>query len=157
MSKLEQWREALDELKVVHPDRRCTPILNLVPNPLRLEVSLDRAWSTRTGEFLRSPFKISTVYLTFFPGKKLAQQWFAAAWAGYLQHEALEYTSAGSANPLDPHTEPYDTNPFNRGLRDGFPVELTVATLHKALETVMSRIQAINVMVQGGLEPELIS
>ncbi len=40
-------------------------------------------------------------------------------------------------NPLDPHTEPYEVNPWNRGLREGLPAELTPSTLRKALAVVM--------------------
>lgn len=147
-----QWREALSEIKVVHPDRRCTPMVALESgDPPRLTVGLDKAWSTRTGKFLRSPFIISNLSLTFFPGKKLAQQWFAAAWAGYLQHESLELTTVDGENILDPH----ENDIYNRGLRDGLPAILTPDAMFDALLTVMPAFAARKLFTSAGIELEI--
>lgn len=109
-----------------------------------LYVGLDETTCTLTGKVMRD-FTISCVRLTYFPGVRLAQAWFAAAWAGYLLHESLELvTLAGdrAAKVLDPHAEPYTTNPINRGLRVGFPVELTPQTLLATLRLVMDPADA---------------
>lgn len=143
------WRDALAALEVRHPNGRSHVVLEIDSNdPPRLYVGLDETWCTLTGE-RKAPFAISTVTLTYFPGARLAQQWFAAAFSGYLQHEALELvTLAGDRNArvLDPHAEPYATNPVNRGLRDGFPVELTPASLLDTLALVMPRADAVRLV-----------
>lgn len=140
-----QWAEALDGLEVRHPNGVSGVVLRLDgSDPLRLYVGLDETWCTLTGAH-KVDFAISTVTLAFWPGLQLARQWFAAAWAGYCQHEALELVSlAGdrSVKPLDPHAEPYSSNPINRGLRDGFPRVLTPETLLDTLALVMRRADA---------------
>lgn len=143
-----QWRNVLQSMVVRHPDRRSKAEIRLLEgDPPMLYVGLDRGYDTTdpTDEKWRGPFAISTVKLSFFPGENLARKWLAAAWAGYVMHEALEMVTVGdhTTRPLDPHDEPYDTNPFNRSLRDGFPVELTPETLRKTLELVMSAEKAL--------------
>lgn len=133
------WADALAPLVVRHPNGVSTPLLKLIdgPTPL-LVIQLDRTMSTRDPDVeLHKPFTISNVQLLYFPGTKLAQCWFAAAWSGYCQHEALELVSVGGQNPIDPHAEPYDGNPANRGLRDGFPRRLTRYSLLSALAVCM--------------------
>jgi hypothetical protein len=143
------WRDALAGLEVRHPNGRSNVVLRVLDGePPSLYVGLDQTWCTRTGE-LWAPFTVSCVRLTYWPGAQLAQQWFAAAWSGYLQHEALELvTLAGDRNArvLDPHAEPYATNPVNRGLRDGFPVELTPESLLDTLALVMPRADAVRLV-----------
>lgn len=157
MSTIEQWYDALEGVIVRHPDRRNTVKLELLSGP-SLSISMDKVTST-VSEELWSPFQISTVKLSYFPGVDLARKWLAAAWAGYCAHEALELVTVGDwkTRPLDPHEEPYPTNPYNKGLRDGFPVELTPETLRLSLLLVMSPEQVSVLMKDtaiSGLTPE---
>lgn len=149
MTLAAQWWAALAGLEVRHPNGRSRVVLDvLTTEPPQLYVGLDETTCTLTGE-PRPDFAISTVALTYFPGERLARRWFAAAWAGYCQHEALELvTLAGdrSAKVLDPHAEPYATNPVNRGLRVGFPVALTPWTLVDTLALVMPRCDAVRML-----------
>lgn len=149
MTLAAQWWAALSGLEVRHPNGRSRPVLQvLTTEPPQLYVGLDETTCTLTGE-PRRDFAISTVALTYFPGERLARRWFAAAWAGYCQHEALELvTLVGdrAAKVLDPHAEPYATNPVNRGLRVGFPVELTPWTLLQTLCLVMDQDAAVELM-----------
>lgn len=135
----EQWASALQGLDVRHPRADSAPSLVLLDgDPPVLQVSVKMHVSTVDDTpILELP--ISSVRLCIWPGVTLARQWLAAAWAGYLQHEALELVTVGerTERPLDPHAEPYATNPYNRGLRDGFPVELTWLSLRRALCVVM--------------------
>lgn len=139
------WRAALAGLEVRHPNGRSRAVLRVSDgDPPVLYVGLDETTCTLTGE-RKVDFAISCVRLTYWPGERLARAWFAAAWAGYLLHEALELvTLAGdrAAKVLDPHAAPYATNPLNRGLRDGFPVELTPSSLLATLRLVMDRADA---------------
>lgn len=140
----ELWDDALRGLEVRHPNGRSRVILR-VTGGMSLYVGLDETWCTLTGRRMVD-FAISTVALMFWPGTTLARRWFAAAWAGYCQHEALELvTLAGdrSVKIIDPHADPYPTNPSNRGLRDGFPVALTPESLLDTLSLVMPRDAAI--------------
>lgn len=139
------WRDALAELEVRHPNGWSRVLLRIDDgDPPVLFAGLDETTCTVTGAAKRD-FTISCVRLTYWPGMRLAHAWIAAAWAGYCQHEALELvTLAGnrSARVLDPHFEPYATNPINRGLRDGFPPVLTPETLIDTLALVMPRQDA---------------
>lgn len=139
------WRAALHALEVRHPNGMSKVVLRVTDGDApMLHVGLDETTCTMTGAPKRN-FCISNVRLTYWPGTRVAQAWFAAAWSGYLQHEALELvTLAGdrSQKVLDPHAEPYQANPWNRGLRDGFPVELTPATLLATLRIVMEPADA---------------
>lgn len=138
----EQWWQALAPLAVRHPNGRSRCVLRIDDgDPPQLYVGLDETTCTHDGHVMRD-FAISTVKLCVWPGERLARAWFAAAWCGYLQHEALEMVTLNGTAVLDPHAEPYATNPVNRGLRDGFPVELTMNSIVEALALVMSRDEA---------------
>lgn len=128
------WRRALAGLRVRHPDPAGRPRFHVTDDGV-LHVGCGNVHDTLTGDLRDLP--ICSVRLTFFPGDDLARQWFAAAWAGYLSHEALELVTHDGAPPLDPHAEPYELNPCNRGLRDGFPNHLTPESLLRTLEVVM--------------------
>lgn len=136
---LSKWRSTIAGVTLRHPNGISRPVLRLIDgDPLRLYVGLDETRCTRDGHAM-GDFAISTVTLTYFPGERLARIWLAAAWVGYLQHEALELVTIDGRAVIDPHAEPYATNPANRGLRDGLPVELTPETLVAALVLIMGR------------------
>lgn len=145
----DQWADAMRDLVVRHPNPFSTPQLRLTAGPPPyLHFALDRARCTLDPRKVRAPFAISSVELTYFPGAQLARQWVAAAWCGYLQHEALELVSVGGLveKPLDPHALPYEINPTNRGLRDGMPTKLTPETLVSALCVVMDLEHALELV-----------
>lgn len=154
-----RWAEVLHRLSVCHPNGRSRAVLRLLDGePPQLYVGLDETSCTKTGALL-TDFAISTVKLTYWPGDRLARAWFTAAWLGYLQHEALELVTLDGAPVLDPHAEPYATNPLNRGLRVGFPVELNPTTLFDTLLLVMDEDDALKFVNQDramwlGLVPE---
>ena len=134
------WADALAPLVIRHPNPTARPTVTLSNNDgvalLTLEVgdTLD----TRTGQpHASNPLLISQVRLLYFPGAALARVWLAAAWAGLAQHEALELVTANERIILNPHAEPHRETPWNRGLRDGLPRELTPETLVTALAVVM--------------------
>lgn len=134
------WADALAPLVLRHPCPTSKPVVTLSDHgtDAYLTLEVEDAIDTRTGEpHERNPLLISQVRLTYFPGTRLARQWLAAAWAGLAQHEALELVTLGGRIVLNPHDEPHRENPWNRGLRDGLPRELTPATLRKALAVVM--------------------
>lgn len=132
------WRSALSALDIRHPNGRSSCVLRVADgDPPVLYVGLDETICTQDPSKAMRDFAISNVKLTYWPGEQLARAWFAAAWAGYLQHEALELVRVDGRPVLNPHDEPYITNPQNRGLRDGFPVELIPSTLAKTLALVM--------------------
>lgn len=154
-SLVDHWKRALREIVLRHPNGRSKVMLridNVFAGPT-LYVGLDETTSTRDPDKVMHNFTISNVQLTFSPPDYLIHQWLAAAWVGYLQHEALELVTVGKRNPLDPHEEPYPTNPYNRGLRDGFPPVLTPETMFDTLTIVMSSTEARRLMVAGGVEP----
>lgn len=134
------WADALQSLVIRHPNPAAKPTIQLDGwhSGVSMIMMVYDATDTETDEpHPRNPLIISTVRLTYFPGVRLARQWLAAAWAGLLQHEALELVTCDGRIVLNPHQEPYTENPWNRGLRDGLPVELTPETLRKALAVVM--------------------
>lgn len=135
------WADALGDLEVRHPNGRSKVVLRVSEaDPPELYVGLDETTCTLTGETKRD-FAISTVRLHYWPGKRQAQMWLAAAFAGYCQHEALELvTLAGdrARKVLDPHRHPYGTNPVNRGLRIGFPTDLTPVSLRATMLLVLA-------------------
>lgn len=127
------WKDAIARLRVRHADRDAVPVFRILDgDPLHLEVSVQNARDTVTDERLPS-LVVSTVTLTYWPGEVVAMRWLAAAWAGYVQHEALELVTVNGLRPLDPHADPK----FDRGLRHGLPVELTPETLLRSFEAVM--------------------
>lgn len=141
------WADALADVIVRHPNRNITPILTLEdsgePN---LHFELDHNPSSDADETI-SPFRITNVRLTFFPGVDLARKWLAAAWACFLQHEALELVTIGDlkTRALDPHE--------NRARLDyvfhtGLPFSLTPDTLLRALTTAIPREEAQQLISQ---------
>lgn len=134
------WADALAMLTIRHPNPTSKPVVTLsdIGPHAMLTLEVADATDTATGEpHERNPLLISQVRLSFFPGVRLARQWMAAAWAGLLQHEALELVTIDGRIVLNPHDEPYVLNPWNRGLRDGLPPVLDAASLRKALAVVM--------------------
>lgn len=158
----ERWRDALAGLEVRHPDRRSKPRVEVMPGMLpghtAIRVSVDRVTSTRDAPWTKrgdwiAPLDISSVDVSFWPGEKLARCWFAAAWAGYCMHEALELVSGPDGQPpLDPHAEPYPTNPFNRCLRDAFPPYLDTHAMFKTLRLIMPAATAIAMLAEAGFD-----
>lgn len=146
----DRWCMALADVQLRHPNGFSTAIVRVsTGSPPQLYVGLDRTHCTKTGA-LMDDFAISTVGLTFWPGADAARAWLAAAWVGYLQHEALELVTVAGRAVLDPHAAPYPENPYNRGLRCGFPVELTPRTLIRTLMVVMSYADAIDIAMKEG-------
>lgn len=140
-----QWADALEGVVVRHPNRSIVPLLTLddavMPN---LHFELDANPSSEDDEII-SPFRITNVKLSFFPGVSLARKWLAAAWACFLQHEALELVTYGGLKNrvLCPHE--------NRGRLDyifhkGFPFTLTPETLLEALSTAIPREEALQLV-----------
>lgn len=134
------WADALAPLVIRHPYPASRPTVTLADHEgvglLTLEVA--DALDTRTGDpHAANPLLVSQVKLTYFPGAALARVWMAAAWAGLAQHEALELVTWCDRIVLNPHAEPHRETPWNRGLRDGLPRELTPETLVIALAVVM--------------------
>lgn len=126
MTLYEQWKGAVDRLRVRHADREAIPHFDITDGPHpALFVRVENTRDTVTDERLGS-LPVSTVTLTYWPGEAVALRWLAAAWAGYIQHEALELvTLEDGTRPIDPHAHPR----FDRGLRHGLPVVLTPETL----------------------------
>ena len=142
---IRSWADALSGVVIRHPNPGAQPCVHLDggEHEVSLTLMVYDTIDTATGEpHQRNPLMISTVRLTFFPGDRLARQWMAAAWAGLLQHEALELVTFDGRAVLNPHAEPYPVCPWNRGLRDGMPVELTPESLRKALAVVMDSAAA---------------
>lgn len=146
-----RWSAALAKVVVRHPNRESRVIVRVSEgDPPVLHLALDATRCTADPDRIRAPFTISDVTLTYFPGEQLAQTWLAAAWAGYLQHEALELVTLGddlNARVIDPHAPPYT---FDRGLRQGLPVVLTEDTLFQTLIAVMPRSAARALVVARG-------
>jgi hypothetical protein len=126
------WAEALRGLEIRHPDPAVTVRLILEHGLLALRV--ENVIDNDTGK--RRDLGVSTVSLAHFPGITEARRWIACAWAGYLMHEALEGVTVDGVRVLDPHTEPYETNPWNRPVRDALPVTLTPEALIAAMRVV---------------------
>lgn len=138
MTIAEQWRAALADVRIRHPNPEY-PVTLTIHDDGVLQIGLAWTRDSRDPSNIIRDFVVSNVRLTYFPGVRLARKWLAAAWAGYTQHEALELVTVGDleTRPLDPHEDPYTTCPWNRGLRDGFPVELTPSSMIDALAVVM--------------------
>jgi hypothetical protein len=153
-SVADQWRAALADVVVRHPDRRSKPVLRVVDgDPPVLYVGLDVAHCTADDAKEMRDFAIANVHLHCFPGIALARAWLAAAWVGYLQHEALELVTVGGLTDkvLDPHADPYPTNPLNRGLRDGFPNHLRPFDIYRTLCLVTDKKTASKMTWNGAL------
>jgi hypothetical protein len=119
-------------MKFVHADRDATPVFSLANAPCPvLSVSVTNTRDTVTNERLPS-LAVSTVRLTYFPGKDVARRWLAAAWAGYQIHESLELVTADGMRPIDPHAH----ERHDRGLRHGLPITLTPETLLQTFEAI---------------------
>lgn len=134
-SKLgDQWITALYPLDIRHPDSAPVVELELLHgDPPQLAFRLDAHRDTVKPSKVHRPFNVSTVSLTYFPGARVARAWVAAAWAGYVMHEALELVTANGARPIDPHADvTHDVC-----LRDGLPAVLTPESLRTALSVVM--------------------
>ncbi len=137
-----QWADALEHVVVRHPNRSITPVLTLDDGPVpNLHFELDHNPSSDADEII-SPFRITNVKLTYFPGVRLARMWLAAAWACFLQHEALELVTIGDlkTRALDPHE--------NRARLDyvfhtGLPFTLTPESLAAALATAIPREEVV--------------
>jgi hypothetical protein len=139
-----QWAIALTGMEIRHLDPEPTVELELIHgDPPKLCFRLDVHRDTVDRHKRHRPFVISTVSLTFFPGAKLSRMWVAAAFAGYVAHEALELVTADGVRPIDPHAiEAHDMC-----LRDGLPVELDAVTLARTLGLVM-RHQAVTALLE---------
>lgn len=132
-----RWRDALSVLCVRHPNRLSAVECRISDDDV-LTVQLDETVDTRDLTTpMRAPFVISCVRLACWPGADRAREWFAAGFAGYCMHEALELVTFGGAAVLDPHEQPYAENTANRCLRDGFPPVLTEETLARAMRVVL--------------------
>lgn len=133
------WASALRGVHVAHPDPSSRVVLALDGDPARLQVTVLDARDTLDPDHVMPRFEISTVALTWFPGPVAARAWIACAWAGYMQHEALERVTVNGARPIDPHEPP---NNYDRGLRHGFPPRLTPDTLRRTLLLSMDEASA---------------
>lgn len=140
-----QWAAALDGVIVRHPNRGITPLLTLEdgaePN---LYFKLDSNPSSDADEVI-SPFVITNVRLSFFPGVRAARAWLAAAWACFLQHEALELVTVGDLRTrvLDPHAT---RQTLDYVFHTGLPFALTPESLLAALMTAVPRDEALQIM-----------
>jgi hypothetical protein len=132
----QQWEEALRPMIIRHSDPRCGVWLELIAeNPPRLSIRLDVAYDTTDPTKEMRPLHVSTVELTYFPGNRLARAFIAAAWTGYLMHEALELVTVGDlvSRPIDPHANEAQ----DKCIRDGIPTTLTPESLRTSLLVVM--------------------
>ncbi len=151
MTVAEQWADVLKDVVVRHPNPSALPSFSVEQSdgdPVMLVSIANHCDTAGKSDARWGSFTISNVRLTYFPGAELARIWVAAAWSGYLQHEALELVTVNGVSPLDPHAPPYRTNPWNRGLRSGFPPVLTPETLVESLAVVMEREHA-QLLVKG--------
>lgn len=142
------WAVALAPLIVRHPTGAVVRLtLFDAPDPL-LRIELDSVRDNRDPESTLTPFVISDMRLTFFPGMALARKWFAAAWGCLGAHENLELCTIGNLvdRPLDPHAEPYEADV---PLRVGFPPVLTPESMERALRVVMEPEHARALMEAG--------
>lgn len=128
----EQWTAALAGMEIRHLDHESRVLVEVRDGPPTLSVAVEGAVDTDTGK--RRYLAVSSVELTYFPGEIVARRWLAAAWAGYVQHEALELVRHRGVRPLDPHADIR----IDRGLRCGFPTRLTPASLVETLLLVVS-------------------
>ena len=139
-----RWADALRGMSIRHPDPRSTVEVELTAgDPPSLCLRVDVAYDTTQLDREIRPLVVSCVGLPYFPGKQLARQWLAAAWASYTMHEALELVHlADGTRPIDPHRDVL----HDRCLRVGLPTILTVRALEQALGVVMSPESAAALM-----------
>lgn len=140
-----QWAAALEPCIVRHPNRGITPLLTLHDEPQpSLAFELDANPSSDADETI-APFRITNVRLTFFPGVRAARAWLAAAWACFLQHEALELVTVGDLRTrvLDPHAT---RATLDYVFHTGLPFTLTPESLLAALATAIPRGDAVQLM-----------
>lgn len=142
------WSVALTPLIVRHPTGAVVRLTLIDGAEPTLVIELDSVRDTRDPERILTPFVISCVRLTYFPGMALARKWMAAAWASLGAHESCELVTIGNLvdRPLDPHAEPYEAD---RPLRVGIPPVLTPETLERALCVVMAPEHARALMEAG--------
>lgn len=139
-----QWESALVPMVIRHPDPAPTVELELTyGNPPQLSFRLDSHRDTVEPCRKHSPFNVSTTMLTYFPGQRLARAWVAAAWAGYVMHEALELVTVDGVRPIDPHASPS----LDVCLRVGIPPLLTPDTLRASLGVVMTS-EAVSALME---------
>ncbi len=139
-----QWYEALKDLVIRHHDPAVeveVRVTNEDPPYLHLRVLNCIDTSQPLGpsrEVTRLPsLAISSVRLTYFPGVAQAREWLAAAWSGYIAHEALELVTVGG-DPKARVWDPNDGPEKDRGLRRGLPADLTPETLETAMSLVIN-------------------
>lgn len=144
-----QWADALEHVIVRHPNRGITLMLTLDDGaePM-LHFELDANPSSDSDEII-SPFRITNVRLSYFPGAELAQKWLAAAWGCFLQHEALELVTVGDlkTRAIDPHES---RARLDHVFHTGLPFTLTPETLLGALATAIPISDAMQ-LVKGHL------
>lgn len=142
-----QWADALEHVVVRHPNRNIKPILTLDDGPMpNLHFELDHNPSSDSDENI-APFRITNVKLAYFPGVALARMWLAAAWACFLQHEALELVTVGDlkTRALDPHE---NRERLDYVFHTGLPFTLTPDALLAALATAIPRTEAERLVAQ---------
>lgn len=167
-----RWRDALAPVRIRHFDPLASVRVVLDASPAcapTLRLHVDNVLDTRTADVRFRSLVVSNVRLHFFPGGMIARAWLAAAWAGYIAHEALEMVTLGDNledRPLDPHL-PFP-NPFHhgpvvaikhaprfphdRGVRATLPPELTYPAMVEAFATIMPREAALELMTtQAGI------
>ena len=133
------WAGALGEMSIRHPDPASSVVMEFfdaVTDPtlsIRMRAH-DTDDATRMVEL-----PLGSTRLTYWPGKRVAQAWVAAAWAGYLMHEGLELVTANGIRPLCPHRPPYAAD---HSLRTSVPPVLTPDTLLRALRVALSEADA---------------
>lgn len=135
----EKWAVALQGMRLKHPNRVSKTVLTLdtAPEPM-LIFALDKHHCSVDDHVIEG-FTVSCITLAYWPGLTLARIWMAAAWVGYLQHEALEGVLApDGTRVLDPHGPGF----ADRGLRQGVPAVLTPESLRASLCAVMCRKDA---------------
>jgi hypothetical protein len=140
-----RWADALDGVIVRHPNRGITPLMTLDDGAEpSLHFELDSNPSSDADEVI-SPFRITNVRLTYFPGIAVARAWLAAAWGCFLQHEALELVTVGDLRTrvLDPHAT---RATLDYVFHTGLPFALTPASLLAALATAIPRADAVRLV-----------
>lgn len=145
------WRGAVARTQIRHIDPTCYPELEVIGDVQPdLFIAVRQARDTLDQEKRFDQLVISTVHLRYWPGDTLAEMWLAAAWSGYITHEALELVTVNGVRPLDPHRSPFC---FDRGLRCGYPVDLTPETLEQTLALVMDAKTAAELVANRGVLP----